>query len=155
MRNAPYLAVALLASSCGASQAPQPDRAPQPDNVIATRSPSTPPVKRIALWDASGCGDDQYQNEKLERHPALMGLSPSVLIAVYGAPSASENFVAGEPVGTFYGAYGKQASGVNTGKPMRLLTWTKKSCNFSVFFMGQDDNSRVVEAFEWAAGADF
>jgi hypothetical protein len=149
MRNAPFLAVALLASSCGASQAPHPDQAPQPDNV------TTPPVKPIAPWDAVKCGDDQYQNEKLERHPVLLGLSPSALIAVYGAPSASENFVAGEPVGTFYGAYGRQASGVNAGKPMRVLTWTKKSCNFSVFFMGQDTNGRVVEAFEWAVGADF
>ena len=149
MRSAPFLAFALLATSCGASQAPQPDRAPQPGNV------TTPPVERIAPWDASGCGDDQYQNEKLERHPALMGLPPSALIAAYGAPSASEDFVAGKPVGTFYGAYGKQASGANANRPMRVLTWTKNTCNFSVFFMGQDAKGRVVEAFEWAVGAEF
>ena len=145
MRAAFFLIIPALVSSCGAGSGAS---APPTDIVVADAA-------KIAPWDAVKCGDDHYQNEKLERHPALMGLPPSALIAAYGAPSASEDFVAGEPVGTFYGAYGKQAGGVNAGKAMRVLTWTKKSCNFSVFFMGKDAKGRVVEAFEWAVGAEF
>jgi hypothetical protein len=150
MRNVPCLAVAIFVSSCGAGQMPQAEN-------VTVAAPSTPalPLKTVGPWDASGCGDDQYQNEKLERHPALAGLSPGVLIAAYGKPAATEDFVAGEPSGTFYGAYGKQAVGEDVGKPVRVLTWTKNGCNFSVFFIKKDDDARAVEAFEWAVGADF
>lgn len=113
---------------------------------------------KIAPWDASQCGDDDYQNAQMERHPALMGLSPDMVASAYGQPSTSENFRVGEPVGTFYGAYGKRSGGpksADEGKPMRVLTWTKKDCNFSIFFLQSGEGMKAVEAYEWAVGADF
>jgi hypothetical protein len=126
---------------------------PQP--VPATAAPEP---RAIKPWDATACGDDAYQNEKLQRHPALMGLAPEPLTRAYGAPSAEQNFRVGEPLGTFYGAYGKRRSGpkaANEGAPARVLTWTKSSCNFSVFFLKQGETWQAVEAFEWAVGAEF
>jgi hypothetical protein len=112
----------------------------------------------IPGWDAKRCGDDDYQNEKLQRHPAIMGLAPDALSAAYGIPSAQEYFLVGKPSGTFYGAYGKRLNGpkaINHGAPGYVITWTKSGCNFSVFFLKQGDTWKATEAFEWAVGAEF
>jgi hypothetical protein len=123
-----------------------------------TNAPQNAQATNIPPWDASGCGDDDYQNEKLERHPMLMGLSPEIILSAYGKPSSSEDFVVGGPGGSFYGALGKRMGGAkaaNNGAPARVLTWTKSACNFSVFFVKEGALWQSVNAFEWAVGADF
>jgi hypothetical protein len=112
----------------------------------------------IPTWDAAACGDDDYQNAQLQRHPGLMGRSVDSLLTAFGEPSAVERFRVGEPTGVFYGAYGKMPKGrehKNAGDPVRVLTWTKNGCNFSIFFLEEAGSSAAVNAFEWAVGADF
>lgn len=112
----------------------------------------------IAPWDATRCGDDAYQNARMERHPALMGLSSQALEGAWGAPAQREQFRVGSPVGTFYGALGRRRSGrphADTNAPAQALTWRRAGCNFSVFFVKRNDAFRAVNAFEWAVGADF
>ncbi len=138
---------ALLAAACNGSETSGPTRA-----AAQAAGPA------IAPWDAGTCGDDDYQNEKMERHPALVGRTANDLLAAFGKPSTNETFRIGEPAGTFYGPFAKRLSGPphpDLGDPARVLTWTKNGCNFSVFFVEPDQGGRVVEAFEWAVGADF
>ncbi len=113
---------------------------------------------KIAPWDATACGDDDYKNEQMQRHPELMGLSPAALTAAYGAPSDREAFTVGEAVGTFYGPLGKMPEGraqPDKGASAQVLTWTRSGCNFSVFFVTRGKASVAAHAFEWAVGSDF
>ncbi len=127
--------------------------------AMAAKSTTSKPVDaHVAQWDATKCGDDEYQNARMERHPALMGLPLQALVKAYGAPSERENFKVGEPVGVFYGPLGKMPVGrahKNIGAPATVLTWTRNGCNFSVFFIEKAGTTSAVHAFEWAVGSDF
>ncbi len=87
-----------------------------------------------------------------------MGLSAAQLLQAYGQPSAEEKVKLGEPVGSFYGPFRNLPAAQkqkNFGEPIRILTWTKNKCNFSVFFNETTGASLAVYAFEWGVGADF
>ncbi len=137
------------AKSTGANQSG--NRMPEIKASVSRKS------NNIAPWDASGCGDDDYKNEQLQRHPELMGLSQDDILAAYGAPSAREEFKIGEPVGRFYGDYAKRsgAQAKNAGEPARALTWTKSNCNFTIFFLNKNKAWLADNAFEWGVDADF
>jgi hypothetical protein len=140
----------VLKSNAGAKTASASD--------VAAAAVSPDLAGNIAMWDSSACGDDDYQNEQMQRHPGLMGRSAKSLLKAYGKPSAQERFKVGEPIGIFYGAYGKMPKDrqqKNMGDPVRVLTWTNNSCNFSIFFLETPAGSSAIHAFEWAVGSDF
>jgi len=166
-----FLACALLLPMAACSE-PQPDsragtligQATTPSDSGGTNgSPAPPPnapdeSSALSDWDASDCGDDHYQNAQLQRHPELVGLPLKPLLAAFGQPFEDEDFVIGEPQGTFYGDYAKSA--VDAASPLRgraakVVTWQKSGCNFSAFLVSQAGEFRVTRAFEWAVGADF
>lgn len=149
------LAVVLGATACDAGeQREMTVSAAHHEKATSAVRPAT--QARVARWDASTCGDDAYRNARMDRHPALMGRSPEILAASFGAPSAREDFRVGEPVGTFYGALGRrQPPPPNAGAPARQWTWTRNGCNFSVFFLQRGGRWSAVDAFEWPVGADF
>ena len=130
----------------------------RPNGTAAEALDSNNTDAAILVWDASQCGDDDYQNERLERHPKLMGSSVDQLVRAYGTPSNLEEFKVGEPVGVFYGELGRTegaAARPLAGKSAKVLTWTKSDCNFSVFFVQRDRAFEAVNAFEWGIDADF
>lgn len=144
--------LALTAASCSAAEQP----ATANDAALPVTVAQNETV--IAPWDASRCGDDDYQNARMERHPALMGVEAGRLEAAYGKPAQREDFRVGEPAGTFYGALGRRVSGAphpDAGAAARVLTWNKSGCNFSVFFVERGGRWNAVNAFEWSPGADF
>jgi hypothetical protein len=147
------VASAKLSSSSEGNK-PTPNKA----QTITPTSTTTKASESIKPWDAKRCGDDDYKNRKMERHPDLMGLTAAQLLQAYGPPSADEKVKVGEPVGSFYGPFRKVPSSQrqkNFGDPLRILTWTKNKCNFSVFFFDTSNASSAVYAFEWSVGADF
>jgi hypothetical protein len=159
----PLLVSALLVACSGETTA---DAVPSANagKTVANAAPAsdrkavTTAGKSIAPWDASGCGDDDYKNTKMERHPALMGISIERLSAAYGKPSSREKFIVGNPVGIFYGEYGRMSASRPhplKGKQAQILTWTKNGCNFSIFFVEKAGTPSAVHAFEWTVGSDF
>jgi hypothetical protein len=172
MKNRVFAILLLVLAACSAEDKTAPVPAPGQKTGIITKveakgekpvvASSTASAPRgadaIAPWDGSACGDDDYQNEQMQRHPALMGRTADALRNAFGKPTSEERFIVGEPTGVFYGAYGRMPEGrdqKNTGDPMRVLTWTKNGCNFSVFFLETAGRSAAVHAFEWAVGSDF
>jgi hypothetical protein len=144
------------------SAGPSPTVSGQSAPVSAPPATSAPDpltgTKLIKPWDSSRCGDDDYKNAKMERHPNLMGMSSAQLVKAYGQASADEKVKIGEPIGSFYGPYRKlpiEKKQADFGEPIRILTWTKNKCNFSVFFKETQAASIAVYAFEWGVGADF
>jgi hypothetical protein len=164
--------VLILVSACSADSGSQPVPPPAakdsttgpvatstaPDDTTVLPSDSIPATGTLKPWDATGCGDDNDKNEKMERHPDLMGLTIEQLTKAYGKPATTEAFKVGTPQGIFYGPYGRMPAGreqANTGQPAQILTWTKNGCNFSVFFLDASGKTSAVHAFEWAVGSDF
>jgi hypothetical protein len=155
----------VLATACTSSEQGKTADIPAQRSLESSvsKSSSDPKPIKIPAWDASGCGDDDYQNAQLQRHPSLMGQSASDIIAAYGTPSKQEDFKVGEPEGSFYGDYGKRGGSktITAGNPVRVLTWTKSNCNFSVFFLNRNKDQNDTKdwyadnAFEWGVGADF
>jgi len=103
--------IAVLATGCDATTNGAVDRAGTMAHGHAvppgeSRSQSSAPT--IHPWDARGCGDDDYRNARLERHPALIGRSADELLAAYGKPHLNAVFRAGEGVGTYSGGVAGQ-----------------------------------------------
>ncbi|HEU0043387.1 hypothetical protein [Sphingomonas sp.] len=152
-------AASLLLASCGGGIAPAIGNA-SAESAATARATAPAQVGRsgIERWDATRCGDDDYRNARMERHPALMGRAPEALEAAFGPVGTRESFRVGGPAGTFYGELGRRRSGPprrHDGARAQVLTWTRQACNFSVFFVEKDGAWRAVNAFEWAVGADF
>lgn len=122
--------------------------------VVATQA--KPP--RLDDWDARKCGDDEYQNARMERHPRLIGRAPDELEAAFGAASATDRFRVKDAVGTFRGGVGSQLQGgaaANANRTILEKTWTKSGCNFTVRFYEQDGRWRAIDGFEYSVGSDF
>lgn len=132
------LAAALAACDARSGNAVASDDAVMSGNAIASaggttgntaippEQPAPPPNQSVPAWDASRCGDDDYQNARMERHPALIGRSDDDLIAAYGKPHAEDRFRAGEGVGTYSGGVASQLpSGAprNARTPVREIIW--------------------------------
>ncbi|MFV0624243.1 hypothetical protein ACBY01_09570 [Sphingomonas sp. ac-8] len=126
-----------------------------PSNTVM---PATAPSRPVPPWDASQCGDDEYQNARMERHPALIERSADDLLAAYGKPHAESRFRAGDGVGTYSGGVASQLPGGaahNARTPVREIIWQRGGCNFVVRFREDQGAWRVFDAFEALADADF
>jgi len=135
--------------------------APGGTTANAARPAAVPPQgpsRPVAPWDASRCGDDEYKNARMERHPALIGRSADDLLAAYGKAHAEDRFRAGEGVGTYSGGVASQLPGGaarNARTPVREIIWQRQGCNFIVRFREDRGAWRVFDAFEASADADF
>jgi hypothetical protein len=157
----PLLLAALLAACDGTS-----GNAVALNDAVASPGPATrnaampakAPSRHVPPWDASQCGDDEYQNARMERHPALMGRSADDLLAAYGKPHAESSFRAGEGVGTYSGGVASQLPGGaarNAHTQVREIIWQRDGCSFIVRFREHGGDWRVFDAFEASADADF
>lgn len=120
----------------------------------ASGSADTP----VPDWDARRCGDDEYRNARMERHPELMGRTADALVAAYGKPQREEAFAAGEGAGTYRGGVASRLPGgaaANARTPVREVVWLRAGCEFIVRFRQAEGAWRVFDAFEASAGADF
>lgn len=160
------LAACLLTAGCGDSGtgAPAATASASPAAALATPSASASaatsatPARAVPAWDATTCGDDEYQNARMERHPALIGRSADDLLAAYGKPRADETFRAGEGLGVYRGGVASQLPGgakANAQTPVREIVWVRSACQFIVRFREAEGAWRVFDAFEAAEDADF
>lgn len=120
--------------------------------------PESVPSRRVPAWDASKCGDDEYKNVRMERHPALLGRSADDLLAAYGKAHTDDRFRAGDGVGTYSGGVASQlpgGAGRNAQTQVREIVWQREGCNFIVRFRQDRGVWRVFDAFEASANADF
>lgn len=125
------------------------DRAAKPEVVEA---------RAVPRWDAARCGKGDVPDAGDRRHRVFAGFSPDQLLAAYGKAAGDERFRVGGPGGVFYGALGKMPPGrahLDTGKPARVLTWTRSGCELHVFFVERGKGWVAVQALESAAGADY
>ena len=157
----PLLLAALLGACDGT-----PGNAIAPGNAVASPGTATSDaampdkglLRPVPAWDASRCGDDEYENARMERHPALIGRSIDDLLAAYGKPQAENGFRAGDGVGTYSGGVASQLPGgaaSNSHTPVREIIWQRDGCNFIVRFRQDRGAWRVFDAFEASADADF
>lgn len=126
--------------------------------VQARAVPSGTPARPVPPWNAKRCGDDEYRNARMERHPDLTGRTAGDLLAGYGRPHADVRFRAGEGVGTYSGGVASQLPGGaarNARTPVREIVWQRAGCNFIVRFREAEGAWRVFDAFEASADADF
>lgn len=164
------LAAALAACDAPSGNAVASDDAVMSGNAVASargttgnmakpsEQPAPAPNRSVPAWDASRCGDDEYQNARMERHPALIGRSADDLLAAYGKPHAEDRFRAGEGVGTYSGGVASRLPGGaarNPRTPVREIIWQRAGCNFIVRFRKDRGAWRVFDAFEASADADF
>ena len=120
--------------------------------------PEPVPFRTVPAWDASKCGDDEYKNARMERHPALLGRSADDLLAAYGKAHTDDRFRAGDGVGTYSGGVASQLPGGaarNAQTRVREIIWQREGCNFIVRFRQDRGAWRVFDAFEASANADF
>ena len=126
--------------------------------ATTTARSGRPAGQRLADWDATRCGDDEYQNARMERHPGLIGRAPGELEAAFGAASETDRFRVRDAVGTFRGGVGSRLPGGAAANADRIIlekTWTKSGCNFTVRFYEQGGRWRAIDGFEYSVGADF
>ncbi len=133
-----------------------PSQPPSASPPTATADRAAP--RPVPAWDATRCGDDEYRNARMERHPDLMGRAADDLLAAYGKPHADTRFRAGEGVGTYSGGVASQLPGGaerNARTPVREIVWQRAGCNFIVRFRQATGAWRVFDAFEASSDADF
>jgi hypothetical protein len=119
---------------------------------------TAPSTKPVPPWDATSCGDDEYRNARMERHPELMGRTAEDLLAAYGRPQSEDRFRAGEGVGTYSCGVASQLPGGaarNARTLVREIVWQRAGRNFIVRFRDADGAWRVFDAFEASSDADF
>jgi hypothetical protein len=112
-RIMPLLLVTSLSASCGdrsndasGTTVILPSSRPQAVTPMRTRPGSKPSsTKPVPPWDATSCGDDEYRNARMERHPELIGRTAEDLFSAYGRPQGEDRFRAGDGVGTYSGGW--------------------------------------------------
>jgi len=153
------LVIGLLAGCDAASDDPRtPVVSPSPMAASSTPTGKEPVPLPVPIWDATRCGDDEYKNARMERHPELMGRAAADLLAAYGKPRADTRFRAGEGAGTYSGGVASQLPGGaerNARTPVREIIWQRADCNFIVRFRTVAGAWRVFDAFEASSDADF
>lgn len=146
----------VAVAGCGEGQATKAARQASMDPTRPVRSAPGRPA--LADWDARRCGDDEYKNAAMQRHPELIGRSPEELTAAFGKPADTDHFRAGETQGTFRAGVADQLPGgaaANANRVVKEMTWTRSGCNFTVQFYERQARWRAIDGFEWSVGADF
>lgn len=133
------------------------DLGPYAPGVSANGSREAEAVTANPPRHAGRCGDGDYRNVRVRGRLTVMSAAPEDLERAWGRPVERERFRVGEPVGTFYGELGDRAPGpiAHAGAPAQTLTWRRNGCSLTVSFVETAGAYRVVNAFEWAVGADF